>query len=243
MKTYQALLVSGMLSLIVLISSCGKDEKVVLDFKYDYFPVEIGDWVIYDVETRVWDDIVGKDSKDVYQIKELVESTFIDNAGRTTYRIERYKRTSVNNSWNLLNVWYSNKEKLTAERTEDNLRYLKLVFPPKLGVTWEGNKYIFTGTNNTVDLDYMKDWDYEYTEVDVPLTVGGLSFDSTLTVIQRDYANVIEKVSFEEKYALHVGLIFKETMHLKKQSVDIMWEDAPEGSTLLMTIFDYSNKP
>ena len=225
----------SILALVVLIiSSCKKDDPIQVDVGYGYFPTEIGAWIIYDVDSTVWDDFFSpsKETNYKYQIKEVIESSYIDVGGRVAYRWERYKRDSVGAPWVIKDVWAVNKTSSTAEKVEENVRYIRLIFPVKLSKIWDGN------ASNTLD-----EWDYQYTEVDAPGTVGGLSFDSTLTVLQQDFNPWIFYDFFEEKYAKNVGLIYKKALHWEKPDANLDWDvDYKGGYDYTFTINSYSNQ-
>ena len=76
--------------LLINISSCDKKGEAE-DFYYEYFPTEIGAYVIYDIDETIYDL---QTTSEQYQIKELIESEFTDNLGRKSLRIERYKRST-----------------------------------------------------------------------------------------------------------------------------------------------------
>ncbi|MFH1321174.1 MAG: hypothetical protein ABII90_11040 [Bacteroidota bacterium] len=193
--------------------SCKKDVAPPIDMGYGYFPTEIGKWIIYDVDSTVYDGFYDTVITYQYQIKEVVESTFIDNQGRETQRIERYKRLNSSLQWIIKDVWFSNRTTSTAEKVEENVRFIKLTFPVNLGNSWDGNSF------NTMD-----EWNYEYTEVDAPCTINTLLFDSTATVLQIYEENLIEKQYYLEKYAKNVGLIYKELIDVADNSSEIDFE-------------------
>src|SRR4030067_3558016 len=76
----------------VLIISCKKDVSVNPDLGYEYFPATVGKYVVYDVDSIVYNDFTGTTDTFKYQIKETIESIFLDNSNRQTLRIERYKK-------------------------------------------------------------------------------------------------------------------------------------------------------
>ncbi len=192
----------------LLLASCKKDDPVTIDAGYDYFPVNIGHTLIYDVDSIVYDDFFVPTKIDTFrfQIKEVVESQFTDNTGKPAYRIERFRRTSDTLSWSIVNVWVAARTSTTAERVENNTRYLKLVFAAREGREWNGNTF-----NN------MDEQLYEYTAVDAPYAIAGFSFDSTLTVLQNEELNIVQDEFEQEVYAKHIGLVRKDFRNLEKQ--------------------------
>ncbi|MFA6924347.1 MAG: hypothetical protein WC223_08850 [Bacteroidales bacterium] len=193
------------LLIFITILSCKKDKPdTPVDVGYSYYPNNIGHWVIYQVDSIVWDGNYNPPHIDTfnYKIKEYVESTFSDNSGRLTQRLERYIMRCDTCDWEIKDVWYLNLTPSTAEKVEENQRFIKLIFPVKLNATWKGNVY------NTWDA-----WDYEYTSVNKPAQINSLSFDSTLTVIQNHDSTLINADYSVESYAKHVGMIYKIFYH------------------------------
>jgi len=184
--------------------SCKNDAMVDSDIGYGYFPTEIGHWVIYEVDSTVYDDFQGDTDYYHYQVKEVLESGFTDNEGRPAIRVERYKRwqDSVlpydSIPWYLSRVWAFTKTNSTGEKLEENERFIRLAFPVSEGKTWDGNAF------NTIG-----QWTYKYKDVDEAYTIGSFIFDSTLLVEQKKEINLIDHRVYQERYAKNVGLIEK----------------------------------
>lgn len=195
------------LTAATLLSSCSKDENTTgtTGLTYSYFPVNVGHELVYDVELITKDEFSQIEDTVYYQLREVVESVFNDNQGRPTQRLERYTRATDSDPWVIADVWTSNISSTLAEKKEENDTYIKLTFPVRTNRTWDGNS-----KNNQDELMY------EYSEVDVPGSLGALSFDSTLTVLQQDEDNFIERKYAVEKYATNVGLIYKEQIDILK---------------------------
>ena len=71
----------------------------------------------------------------------------------TNYRIEEFKRTD-SSAWAINNVFSVKQTDTNTEKVENDLRFIKLVFPPKVDKTWNGHIYL-----DVVDqplLDYLK---------------------------------------------------------------------------------------
>lgn len=191
-----------LLAVLVILFSCKKkDETATFDLGYDYFPREIGSWIIYDVDSIVHDDNddgAGLIDTFRYQLKVVVDTEFTDLEGRLSQRIVRYKRINANDIWKVKDVWSSTVTSSTAEQLEENVRYIKFIFPPKEGEIWDGNA-----------LNDEPRKTYEYTDVAVNGSVNGNDFDEITTVEQEIEFNQIEQRLFIEKYARGVGLIYK----------------------------------
>jgi len=222
----------------MLFTSCEKEESLTIDYKYEYFPTGFGHYVIYNVDSIVFDDFTNTSDTFHYQKKHVIDSSFTDNSGRTAYKVIRYQRADSTQPWTLADVWYAVPTQTTLEVNEENQRFVKLLFPPREGQTWRGNQYIDITDANW----YLEDWEYSATAVDAPETVGGIAFDSTVTVVQQDYETLIEKVNAEEKYAKNVGMVYKYFLALEKRGdITRPWTNPESGFILTMTVAGYGN--
>ena len=189
---------------LFLFPSCQKDQSVNFNsIDYGYFPDKIGSWIIYNVVEIHIDSESGVFDTAYYQINEIIESKFSDNSNRQTLRIERYIRENDTLPWNIKDVWFANLLTNSAQKVEENIRYVKLVFPVKLNKTWDGNTY------NT-----LEECEYKITGIDINDTINSLFFDSVLTVTQKDEENMIEKFYFIEKYAKNTGMVYKQIIDI-----------------------------
>lgn len=206
----------------LLVISCKRDTKFVINDDDKYFPVKLGASTTYEVDSLHYDDFYNpiKIDSSYYQIKEVIADTFRDNSNNLTFRVDRYKRYSDTLPWYIYNVFTINPFLNRIERTENNLRFIKMIFPVNEEITWKGNAYIHAIGN----LDYMDGWDYEYVNPHIPETMNNLLFDSTITIIQQSDTSLIRKDFFLEKYAKGVGLIYKEASHLSKQNIQEPWQ-------------------
>lgn len=214
-----------MLLLSIGLFSCKKDNPIVPDMGYNYFPDQLGRFVTYDVDSFYYDDFNERIDSFKFQLKEKIESIYTDNQNRPTIRLERYikyrfikKGTYTYNDtlaynlkpWILKDVWTENRTSATAEKVEENVRFIKLVFPVKEKQIWNGN------IQNTND-----EWDYKYGFFDVPRTIGNNYFDSVLQVTQMEdkLPNLISRQYYIEQYARNVGLVYKQVIDVKSQNI------------------------
>jgi len=213
--------------LILFLSACKKETADKVDFGYEYFPLEIGSWVSYNVR-EIAHDIDLSPAHDTldYQLKEIIESVFTDDEGRESYRIERYQRANENNPWVIKDVWTSIRTNRRAEKSEENLRIIKMVFPLKKGESWDGNVY------NIQNKD-----DYEVLEVDEQLVFNGFNFDKTLTIDHGEFFSLVNLDKAYEVYAEGVGLISKTFIDLRINNFDVT--DIERGVEYYQNIIDY----
>ncbi|PCH91239.1 MAG: hypothetical protein COB85_09365 [Bacteroidetes bacterium] len=218
--------------IVLLIGACKKDAPAEVDVGYGYIPDEIGGWIIYDVDSVEYNLFQQKVYNYSYQIKEIVESVYFDAQNRETMRIERYKRDSTTGPWLIKDVWAANKLDTRYEKVEENLRFVKLVFPVKNGLIWNGNS-----------ANVKKSWDYEYSGTGLSKTINGSSFTYSVTVTQKVYDDGLDKYEFLEIYAKDVGMIYKKAVRLSKSNVQALWNDSTEvnGYDLTMRVNSYGN--
>lgn len=196
-----------LLIISIFFSACDKDSKSKTSLYHEYFPVKLGHWVIYDVDSIVYDDFYEEVDTFHYQIKEVVESKFTDNSGNKAFRLERYTRSQPNDKWNINNVWTVRRLASRAEKVEENLRYIKLVFPPKVNKTWDGNAY-----------NIKPEQTYRITNVHQQKTINDMLLDSVVDVLQKEFTETLISKEYEiEMYAKNIGLVYKEYINLKKE--------------------------
>ncbi|MFM7054018.1 MAG: hypothetical protein ACKOX7_04685 [Bacteroidota bacterium] len=197
------------LALLTLVISCKDDSAPtptpVQGLYFNYVPNEVGHTAVYNVSLITKDEFTGNQDTLSYQLKELIESEFTDLSGRKTQRLELYTRADSTQPWVISDVWTANLLSDRYEKKEENITYVKLRFPLVEGNVWNGNLY-----NN------LAAQEYSLTSLNTPSILNGLSFDSTLTVLQSDYEDLLEKSFAVEKYATGAGLIYKESIFIKK---------------------------
>lgn len=189
--------------LLVVLVGCKSESPEEVDLGYLYYPATVGLWVEYQVDSvRHFSD----ENTDTlrYQIRELLESEFVDEAGRSARRIERFFRTSSDQNWNLKDVWMVVITSRKVEKVEENDRFVRLTFPVKEGQFWDGNSL------NTLGL-----WNYSYIQVGQAAPVGDWIFDEAATVEQEGAVNLIEQHRGREIYSPDIGLVYKELVEIK----------------------------
>lgn len=194
-----------LLASIAIIFSCNKFENMPKpDMASNYFPLKVGNVIIYNVDSTVYSDFNNSTTNYLFQLKDSIISKFIDLQGHEAYRIERYKKTPTQD-WFFQKIIARKVSNNRAEEFIDNRRYVRLVFPPTLQSTWNGNLYN--------DLD---EWRHEITAIDEPLTIGTNQLDSTISISQYNENNLIREDIYDETYAKNIGLVIKEVKAIDK---------------------------
>lgn len=226
---------------MLLLQACNKkDDTGLQDFKHRYYPTFTGHYVTYQVDSVRYSFAAPNSyQRDTvrYQLMEMIADTFYDNLNELNYTIELYRRPTSTDSWILWKRWYIKPGITNLQKVEDDIRFVRLIFPPKINATWDGNLYVPKTTPYTV----FQNWDYAYTDVDQPQTVNGFSFDSTLSVTEVDDENLIEKTLRKSVYAKGVGLVYLEWEALSKQQISKDWVTGPEnGFRIRMRVIDFN---
>lgn len=206
---------------------CKKEKLLIVSNTYNYFPIINGNWVEYTVDSIYHSENDNNNDDSVYayhfEVREEIDSAFYDGSGRLNQIIKRYRRTNSLQNWNLSKVWTQSLSSGIAYRTEDNIVYHKLSFPINSTITWNGNDA------NTFDEEM-----YYYNSIHESATFNSLNFDSTISVIQIDENNYIQKIYGIEVYAAGVGLIYKVRDELGKQNGVVV-----KGLEYKMVVKDY----
>lgn len=234
----------GACFIFLVFASCKKENA---DFRLepvtDYFPLEIGKYITYDLDSTVFTNFNQDLTVKHYQAQYRVDASVTDNLGRPGFTVSRYLRQDSTQPWTIDNVFTAVPTGKSIEFIQDNLRFIKLMMPIKEGFSWKGNSYLpfdpyrsYVFANPT----FMEDWNYTYEGVNSPATIGLNNFENTITVLEvadstgdpktTQYA---EKTSAIEKYAEGVGLIYKEFIHWEYQSGDNTYKGF--GETLSIT--------
>ncbi|MFN0274962.1 MAG: hypothetical protein ACKVPJ_04400 [Chitinophagales bacterium] len=212
----------------------------------DYYPTEVGKYIIYNVDSIVYNETIENDTTH-WQIKEEIIDTFYDLDSILNHRIERSRRPDDTSAWQVLDEWSVRNKNGNIERDENNLRFIKLAEPVLLNKSWDGTAYL----GNLFDLpfyrecdrlDFLEDWDYTYIVLDSSVVINSLQFDSVIAVKQQGADNLIELNNAIELYVKGVGLIKKQFYHYTSQNTDnIPWEFKAEcGYVYTMEIVEYN---
>ena len=216
--------------LIIVISaayftSCTKSSEVLeVTTVAEYVPLQIGKYITYNLDSTIFINFGTKDTVVKYQVKHQIDGTLTDNLGRPGYRITRYIRKTAANAWVPDNTFMAIPTDFAFEFVENNNRFLKLKGPVRDGLSWKGNSYIDTYSINST-VKYLADWDYEYENVNQPMTLGSITLDSTLQINERDETignvsdpNSYSEINFgQENYAKGIGLIYRNFLHIEYQ--------------------------
>jgi len=233
-------LLASVLACLIFFSCTRTTEEFTTPHLYEYFPVQIGKYITYRLDSTVFINFGSVAAVHSYQEKQVIDAKIPDGLGRDTYRILRFLRdTAGTQPWISAGSYFITPTDSVIEVNENNLRIIKLVVPITQDNTWKGNRYLpddayapLYSFNNDFR---MNDWDYTYSSIDGSLTAQGQTYNDVITVDGIDMSfnadvenasvldpNTIAYVNYlRERYAKGLGLITQQL---------IMWEYQPPNA-------------
>jgi hypothetical protein len=182
-----------------------------------YVSPQKGKYIVYRLDSTVTKDFgVGFVTRS-YTIKDSVANVFKDNTGRESFTIYRLQ-LNPNNTWAPINTFVITPQDNSLEYVENNQRYVLLANPVSELKTWRGNNDIaFSPYYKTSSIS---SWDFFYTDIQQPKTIGALTFNNTITVVQNDSMDnkpfsPVDYNSYEKGYEIYadsLGLIYRDIM-------------------------------
>lgn len=195
-----------LLGIVTGFASC-ESKKVEPDpsrLGYDYFPLETGNYAIFDVHETYY-ALTANPITRIYQVKNEVAESFTDLAGETAFKVLRYSRRDTLANWQLDSVWTAKRTPSQAIRTENNVSYVKMVFPMDEQLTWNGNAQNILGQE-----------EYTMQNINKPYQLPKHAFANTVTVLHKtDTLSIIGQDKRLEVYAQGIGMIYKEKIILQ----------------------------
>lgn len=226
--------VSVVFTLIFFIGCNVDDIGPLSDHGAEYFPLQTGSYIIYQVDQTIYE--LETPSNSSYQLKESVIDSFVNLTGDYTYTIHREIWDDFQQVWNLSEVWSARRSDTEAVLSEGNTDYLKLKFPLIADKSWDGNLY-----NMQDEMIYKTD------SVDLVYNVDSqVSIEKSITIIQKNNLDKIVETDYRiEKYAPGIGLIYKEIINLEfctSSDACLGQQIIESGLTYKQSIIAYGNE-
>jgi len=203
---------------VVFVFSCVKNETIKVDIESDksYFPLQVGKYVEYEVDSVLFRQGRFLDSVRLFAREEVLSQS-IDSLG-PVYTILRSQRKKQTEAWLPTETYTARITGQKAIRNEANLFFIKLVFPLTVGASWNGLAYVQTDQIFNIEGESVAvygDWEsFRVREPAGSFTYGTLNFNEVITVLQTDEDNLISRRYALEKYAKGIGLVYKEMVIL-----------------------------
>ncbi|MEM7549840.1 MAG: hypothetical protein AAF363_09200 [Bacteroidota bacterium] len=203
----------GIVILLVLfgLTSCGDGdpEPFNLEQELEFFPLQTGFFRTYNVENVLFRNTGEVDTVRFF-MKESVVDSFPNAESGFTYIINISNKENLEDPWEVDSVWTARRNTTNAVQTEENISFIKLVFPFEEGAIWNGNAF------NNMGVD-----EYRMENVEQPMTLDSLSFEQTVTVIENDFEDgiTIDDVR-SETYSSNIGLIQRKQLFIQYNTSD-----------------------
>lgn len=167
-----------------------------------FFYPKIGQSIVYEVEDTAY-ELTGTFTVQTYQSKEVNAATFKDLDGKEALRIERFRRENEAQPWAFDSVFSAKIEIDKALKTENNVTYVKMSFPMKEGLKWNGNAF-----------NAFKNDSYEMKNVNQSFQTNRQKFDHSVTIIQQNDSSLVDLKKRIEVYAEGIGLVYQEKVNV-----------------------------
>jgi hypothetical protein len=198
---------------------------------FDYYPLEIGYATVYEIEENEY-QVNGTLNTRFYQLKEVASDTFRTLSGQKAYRLERFVRDNASRPWEIDSVWSVVKTTTQVIKTENNIPFIKLVFPLREGLRWNGNA-----------LNNQGERIYEVQDFRRPTRIDILDFERSLRVRQFNDSSLVTQLKSEEMYAQNVGLIYAEKINVRFREGEFLGQGQIEFGTIYkQRIIAYGNE-
>jgi hypothetical protein len=219
---------SGLLALVsLLVFSCNEKEEFTTEALQDYYPITVGKYITYRVDSMVFVNFGGNIENHYYQERHMIDSMFTDNLGHTSYRVFISQRDSAGvEPWHAVvgGTYYITPLSDRIEVvSESNFRLIKMHLPLRDGYSWKGNKYLpdnpYGATYNFSNDDNMADWDYYYDGSPSSFSYKGHTYNDVYSIEEADESYNVPIVDLHayaartravEKYSKNIGLVYKE---------------------------------
>ncbi len=217
--------------------ACAEQIEVTepINMDTDFYPLVFGSYRDYTVTERIYFTRTDIETR-VYQIREEIGQEFQNLQGGKSYELKRYSRTGANEEWKLDSLWISRIDTSPTFRCvqiENNVPFIKLVFPVALGKSWDGNA-----------LNSHLAESYKITEIvdNYSLPQGSLSLPNCVVVLQQedDDKITIRDIRYEV-YSANIGMVhrYNETLKYCSRPECLGQEIVESGRFIEMSLIEY----
>lgn len=200
---------------VFVVYSCTDDSAEPIVNAKDYYPLSIGSWYEYKLDSIIYDDFDNSVTLKEWSLLVEIDDVITDGEGEELTRVVRKLRPrNSNTAYQIESIWFVKQSSNRIESIEENLRFIKLLSPIVEGKTWEGNRFIDPEGNDNPNAStrFYQDWDYAYQSVNESMTIGNTTFENVVHVNQSDDfggPGTINHFISNEYYAKDIGLIKK----------------------------------
>ena len=208
-----------MLPVLWVLGGCIKDNSEIHTVPKisDYYPLNEGGTWVWTVDSIYFDAFFDRIDTFRFQVRERIDTFFVDNLGRRAARIERSKAID-SGVWVFQEMCYAVVDHDHFEKVENNRRYIKISLPITDEAIWDMNsrndlsqKLVFY--DNT---GYSHQGKFMHSE-------------KAILIKSSPIVNKLEEQIYEEVYGHDLGLLFyrkvnKQTVSGKFNGYDVKYE-------------------
>jgi len=219
---------------VVFFSGCNKTNPLITGTPEDYYPMQVGNYIIYRMDSLKFINVGSQDTVISYLAKEVVDDTITDNLGRPSFRVIRYlSDTTGTLPWTPSIAYMVTPTTNSVEVVENNLRMIKLVTPVQNNLSWLGNSHIDTQSADS-PVPFMDGWNYTYSNTGQPFNVLGGTVPVSVIVNEANdttgNVNTYLEITYsQEVYGKGIGLIYSKFLQSEYQSPN---SSTPAGATI-----------
>lgn len=198
--------------------SCNSEapKTIEVDNGSSFYPLTIGSTFEYRLDSILYDDFDNSETKREWDLKITYDSKLKDQSGDDLIKLKRFikPRGEKDEAYKLQDVWSLKLVNGKLETFEENLHFVKLVFPIEKNKSWNGNIFISPsgGENPNSSTKFYQDWDYKYETTNTTQTVLETTYNDVVQVRQINEIGgpgAINHYVSNEWYAKGIGLIQK----------------------------------
>lgn len=217
---------------LLVIVGCGDDEGPKKLSDADYFPLRKGFYQVYTVHERIY-ELQVEIKNLTYQLKTEVVDSFINQEAGYTYTIHRSKRNTSTDPWEFQQVWSARMNTANVVVSEENVPFVKIVFPAVENRHWDGNAF------NSLPAD-----EYILTEAGKSYELStGEAVGNYIQIVQEDSGDLFNVNKRQEFYVRNIGLVQAEIMDIEYCSdadeCDITQQIIDNGTIYVQTLIEY----
>jgi hypothetical protein len=203
---------------------------------YEYYPLNLGNSWVYEYDSIIYDPSLGIIDTASGYIKEEITEKLEDDR----FIIQRSWKAFLSDPWLNTDRWTIYRDQNRLVKTEENLSFIKLVFPVSVGRSWDGNALFEESIDIYVAGESIRpyfNWNYEITSDNETYSYQNIDSDNVILINQVKDTSIVDLRFSEEKYAPNIGLVEKFTQILDCSCFNIdtaiPWEEKAEKGFIL----------
>ncbi len=215
---------------LLFLTGCQPESQVrpYVQDSEDYYPLTIGHFVEYQVDSIVLDDAPGGNTRDTvrFQLREEINGFDIGPFGDTVYHVRRFRRPHEHEDWSLRAIWTTHIRDNKVLRTEENLTFHKMTLPLYPGQRWVPTSYIPFQTVVRIGTEFLEMYQYWQSRIlgiDESGMIGDFQFPPghlmRISVVDED--DDLNRRFVHEVYARGIGLVSRTDTILDSRCIQL----------------------